>query len=324
MKKSSSPHSSKILQPIKKQKKKMFSFKEKATIVICAVIIWASFAVILVKAVATWNPPVDISNVVGAPVTILGPTPQSYCCGTAHGKIYSCSDKSFGNDTLCKYPAKLHKFNKKVSFPGSGNTVNWLCECGNQDSSPILMRRSTVASCSATKKEAPKCSSLNNQAQIITKAQYELLHTSIPLYANELQNNLIANQYTDKLCANGGAIKVVGFGNNGYNGTGACMSFIYQCLCNDGKQIGSDCRIRYCYFNSEKPSTSFQFCGDFIVDKNIGEECDRNIRLNYNIMLGHTCADKGLCGQIKCTNACKLDYSDCRPCISDTQTTTIH
>ncbi len=114
------------------------------------------------------------------------------------------------------------------------------------------------------------------------------------------------------------------------NNTDGCMAWIYKC--------GSiTCHVSICSSNQKGKATinggSFRYCGDGILDADLGEECDNsdgrsadprdfglpglyeNNNPYYSHMFGHSCADKGFCGTAICTDKCKVDYSGCTPCI---------
>jgi len=288
--------------------------------------------------------PVDLPNDVASETgsfsyaytdELLASGSNQTCCGTA-ARNYTCSEKSFGEGTFCKPPSVKIKPDI-VNFPGLGSSVYWRCQCNPRNDRAMIEGTETkpiYSFCFAKRDPEPGCFADNLKTIMLEKDVFkELFYDEDGVWNHEygMMKNINGSKLIESLCKSGKAMIMSGTGDPGVlkdGAMGACVEYSYICACEGSKYTEyislPGCLIRYCYGDTDTlgpttcPSPRCPVCGDALLDKHLGEECERapigNFELSNNGLFGHSCRDKGLCGQIKCTDKCKLDYSDCVSC----------
>lgn len=119
-----------------------------------------------------------------------------------------------------------------------------------------------------------------------------------------------------QLCAKGHAVNIsvtppYDAGKSGSDtGLVSCVNLVYSCADDcTGELEAYPCAVRFC--DTRYPVKIM--CGDGFLDPD--EECEYKVFTNKDQtgLFGHSCADKGLCGTVKC-DECKLNYSGCSVC----------
>lgn len=302
MKKTTKSRSTKVARG--KQKKNIFSLKEKVIMAVCAVITATSLTTIGVFAAATWSSP---SPSFSGSTTAFMPVERTIqpCCGTANKKVYGCTDDPVRAGTDCSANGK--RINPPIlSFPAPGKTVNWTCACQTPGGEPITDRdgKPVVSQCSASRKGPGAQCGINS---------FKTFSDVLPLPP---YNNL-SYVLGSEPCVKGYAVKIETVKATDKSG-GFCSILKYYCADDcTGAISANTCVYQFC--GDEKDHQSR--CGDGFLDPN--ETCETLTWPGqpHTGLFGKTCdnsSTKGSCGALKCTAGCQIDDSGCYPCPSNT------